>query len=525
MHPKIILIHPPVSKPSEAPSGLANLSGCLQANSIKHEVIDMNLEGLLYLSTESKLANGINDSWTVRAWKHRLTNISALREREIYGIPSRYRRAVSDINRLINQAGKADGINLSLADYRDARLTPMKSEDLLQSAEKPELNPFYPYFSSRLAHVLEEDPDFIGISLNYLSQALCTFAIMGFIRKINNRQKIILGGSLVTSWMKIIGDNNIFSGLSDELVSGPGERKLLDLMDCKNGIITAVPCLQNFPVKEYLSPVVILPFATAQGCYWRQCSFCPENTENNRYLAQPASLVTANLQTLENDLHPGLIHFVDNALSPAFLNELIKSGLSIAWYGFARITPHLADDDFCRGLRRSGCAMLKLGIESGDQGVLDALNKGIDLQTVTHALRAIKRAGIATYIYLLFGTPPENEDSALKTLSFITGHRDCIDFLNLAIFNLPAFSEEAQSLSCNDFYEGDLSLYKNFRHPLGWQRSDVRKFLEKTFKKHPVINKIVISNPDCFTSNHAPFFVENSSVGQTHRPSSKFTMT
>lgn len=507
MHPKIILIHPPVSKPSETPAGLAKLAGCLHANDIKYQVIDMNLEGLLYLLTDSKLENDIYDRWTTRAWKHRWRNISALRESKIYENPSRYRRAVSDINRIINQVGKSCNVDLTLADYRDAKLTPVKTSDLIQSAERPELNPFFPYFSSRLMKILEENPDFIGFSLNYLSQALCTFAMIGFIRRMNQRQKIILGGSLVTSWIKIKGSNILFPGLVDEMVDGAGERKLLDLLGCKDGLITASPALQNFPVSDYLSPVLILPYSTAQGCYWRQCSFCPEKAEDNRYLPQPVPEVLANLKALNIELHPGLIHLVDNALSPALLNALAQSDLSIPWYGFARITHHLTDDDFCRGLRRSGCTMLKLGIESGDQAVLDSLNKGIDLQTISRALKAIRRAGIATYIYLLFGTPPENEERAMKTLSFIIDHHDCIDFLNLAIFNLPVLSEEAQNLATGDFYEGDLSLYKNFLHPLGWQRSDVRKFLEKIFKKHPAVNKIVLHNPDYFTSNHAPFFI------------------
>ena len=129
--------------------------------------------------------------------------------------------------------------------------------------------------------------------------------------------------------------------------------------------------------------------------------------------------------------------------------------------------------------------------------------------TVSAALRALKDAGIATYIYLLFGTPPENEKSALKTLDFVVEHADCINFLNLAIFNLPVLSPEAQSLATQDFYEGDLSLYRDFTHPLGWQRADVRKFLEKTFKKHPAVAAILQRTPDFFTSNHAPFFVLN----------------
>ncbi|MFO7569695.1 MAG: radical SAM protein, partial [Smithellaceae bacterium] len=151
-------------------------------------------------------------------------------------------------------------------------------------------------------------------------------------------------------------------------------------------------------------------------------------------------------------------------------------------------------------------AMLKLGIESGDQQVLDALHKGMDLPMASAALRALKQAGIATYCYFLFGTPPENETSALETLDFICRHTDCIDFLNLAIFNLPAGSAEAQELSTSDFYAGDLSLYKGFHHPKGWQRQNVRHFLDKTLKKHPAIAPIIRRGPAFFTSNHAPFF-------------------
>jgi hypothetical protein len=141
--------------------------------------------------------------------------------------------------------------------------------------------------------------------------------------------------------------------------------------------------------------------------------------------------------------------------------------------------------------------------------VLNRLNKGIDLVTVSAALRALKKAGIATYVYLLFGTPPETEKSALTTLDFVIEHQDCIDFLNLAIFNLPVLSPEAKNISTRNFYEGDLSLYRGFDHPLSWQRADVRKFLEITFKKQPAVAAILQRTPDYFTSNHAPFFILN----------------
>jgi radical SAM superfamily enzyme YgiQ (UPF0313 family) len=357
--------------------------------------------------------------------------------------------------------------------------------------------------------VLEENPDFIGFSLNYLSQAICTFVMIGFVKQINPRQKIILGGSLVTSWMKLGANRNTFGDLVDEIVEGAGEQKLLELLDVKDGETNCPPDYNNFPIDKYLSPGRILPYSGAHGCYWHKCAFCPEKTEGNAYLPIEVSQVTHDLRLLTQQMNPMLIHILDSSISPFLFKAMAQKPPDAPWYGFARITPHLADEDFCLSLKQSGCVMLKLGIESGDQCVLDQLNKGIDLLTVSTVLKTLKKSGIATYCYFLFGTPPENEDSATKTMDFVARHHACIDFLNLAIFNLPARSVEAKSLATYDFYEGDLSLYRNFEHPLGWHRPAIRNFLEKTFKKHPVIAPIVRRTPEFFTSNHAPFFIDN----------------
>jgi radical SAM superfamily enzyme YgiQ (UPF0313 family) len=150
--------------------------------------------------------------------------------------------------------------------------------------------------------------------------------------------------------------------------------------------------------------------------------------------------------------------------------------------------------------------MLKLGIESGDQRVLDELGKGIRLHESAGVLQAVKNSGIATYVYLLFGTPPEDEAAARKTLEFIGRNREYVDFLNLSIFNLPKGSPEAAGLDTYDFSQGDLSLYQGFVHPRGWDRGRVRRFLDKEFRRDPAIARIVRRDPPSFTSNHAPFF-------------------
>lgn len=507
MSPKIILIHPPLAKCSEPPPGIARLSGCLAQNGVAHEVIDANLEGIHFLLQHAPTRNRATDNWTKRAAKNRDQNLIALKNIITYQNPSRYKRAVMDINHLLNLAGKSYKINLSLADYQDKRLSPVRSTDLIFSAESPQANPFYPYFQNRLMNALREKPDFVGFSLNYLSQALCTFAMIGFVKQIHPGQKIILGGSLVTSWIKLGANKNTFGGLADEIVEGAGEQKLLEILGIQDGLINCRPSYDNFSRDEYLSPGPILPYSAARGCYWRQCAFCPEKAEGNTYLPLENSLVVNELQTLTRQMNPLLVHFLDSSISPSLLKVLAQNPPGVSWYGFARITEHLADEAFCRALKQSGCRMLKLGIESGDQSVLDQLDKGIDLATASAVLKTLKKTGIAAYCYFLFGTPPENEASALRTMDFVAEHHNCIDFLNLAIFNLPVRSAEAKSLATDNFYEGDLSLYRNFKHPQDWHRPAVRNFLEKTFKKHPAIAPIVKRTPVFFTSNHASFFI------------------
>ncbi|MHB8137815.1 MAG: B12-binding domain-containing radical SAM protein [Smithellaceae bacterium] len=502
----MILIHPPVAKPSEPPAGITKLSSCLRANSVEHQVIDGNLEGILYLMRFTARAGTPNGRWDSRSLKNLEANLNALRIISTFSNKSRYSRTVLDINHVLNISGKPYGANLSLSDYTENRLSPVKSGDLIAAAENPEANPFYPYFSRRLMQALGESPAYIGFSLNFLSQALCTMAMIGFIKKIHPRQKIVLGGSLITSWVQITGSTDLFSGLADEVVAGAGEEKLLELSGVKNIQGDASVSYSLSAENQYLSPGLILPYSAARGCWWRKCSFCPEKAEANPYLPLSSEFVTDELQTLTRQTKPSLIHLLDSSIAPSLLKALTVKPPGAPWYGFTRITRDLIDEDFCRTLKAGGCVMLKLGIESGDQAVLDRLNKGINLHDASNALRSLKKAGISTYCYFLFGTPPETEASVGKTMNFVTRHSDCIDFLNLAIFNLPAGSPEAENLATQDFYEGDLSLYKSFDHPDGWQRADVRNFLQKKFKKHPAIAPILKRTPEFFTSNHAPFF-------------------
>ena len=502
----MILIYPPVAKASEPPAGMAKLSGSLKHHGVACRLLDANLEGLLYLLGRPQPSS---DTWTNRAVRHRSAHLASLKDRRTYLNPDRYKRSVLDLNRVLEKAADKYTATVGLTNYQGKEFSPLSSRDLIRASERPDLNPFYPYFRSRLLGLLQENqPSIIGFSLNYLSQALCTFAMIGFLREACTGLRLVLGGGLITSWMKRPGWQNPFRGLVDHLISGPGEAPLLTLAgmnEMQNG--GSMPDYAGLPVQDYLSPGFVLPYSGSSGCHFRRCAFCPERAESNPYVPVPVEKIAVELNTLTKETKPALIHFLDNAMSAPLLKSLSDHPPGVPWYGFARISRLLADMDFCMALKRSGCVMLKLGLESGDQDVLDRMDKGIDLDTASKALKTLSRSGIAAYVYLLFGTPPESLTEAQRTLAFTVRHKDEISFLNLAIFNMPVSSPEAEGLKTSGFYEGDLSLYTDFVHPKGWHRKKVRQFLEQEFKRHPAVSGILKKEPPLFTSNHAPFFV------------------
>ncbi len=508
----IILIHPPIGVASGAPAGVARLAGFLRAAGVSCRVIDLNIEAIIHLVAHPPAAR---DTWTRRAAAHAEKNLAALRFPRLYADDDRYKRAVMDINRILHMAGQEKGVHLSLSNYGEDRRLPVRSRDLAAAASDFEDNLFYPFFEKRLANAFAPHmPDIVGISVNFMSQAICAAAIAGCIRRRFPKVRIVFGGSLVTSWMRIPGFSNPLPGVVDDMVPGPGELPLAAMCGASPRLLQPEAAETGFPYDfasldpdRYLSPLRVLSVSASRGCYWRRCAFCPENAERTPYRPYLPETVARSFNGQPfHDFGGTLVHFTDNALSPRFMKYLIDNPPGFPWYGFARITRHLSDTGFVEGLAASGCVMLQLGIESGDQKVLDAMGKGTTVAAISRALATVKAAGISVYGYLLFGTPPENEKSAMKTKAFIRAHAGDIDFLNLAVFNLPAQAGLARSLETRPFYYGDLSLYREFVHPLGWDRHRVRVFLEKSFKADPVIRKIVNSDPPFFTSTHAPFF-------------------
>ena len=506
----ILLIHPPLAKAAEPPAGITALAGYLRQHGVDSTLLDANLEAQLWLLESTR---NPTDTWSTRALKHRQKNLAALRTPATYSNTDRYQRAVRDCNRVIELAASDHPeLSLNLANYEDSRRDPLASADLLKAAETYRHNLFFPWFEQRLAPLIAaRPPRFIGISLCYLSQALVSFSLIGYLRATFPQIQLILGGGLVTSWMSHPDWSNPFTALVDHCIAGPGEVPLLSLLgltEHQQDLDTA-PEYSGLPLADYLAPGLILPYAASRGCYWNKCTFCPEPAEQSRFRPVAVSTVIEHLHHLCRQTKPSLLHLLDNAVSPLLMEALCENPPGAPWYGFVRFHEQLADPGFCRRLRQSGCVLLKLGLESGSQEVLDAMHKGISLELVERVLTALKQAGIDTYVYLLFGTPSESLSEARQTLNFTLRHHEAITYLNLAIFNMPIGSPESHMLAGKNFSGGDLSLYQDFTHPRGWDRRSIRTFIDRELKRQPPISAILRRDPPFFTSNHAALFARH----------------
>lgn len=151
--------------------------------------------------------------------------------------------------------------------------------------------------------------------------------------------------------------------------------------------------------------------------------------------------------------------------------------------------------------------MLQLGLESGSPRTLDRLNKGIDLEQASAALKALAAVEIRVYLYVMFNTPGETEADAQKTLEFVVAHAPYISFLNTSILNLPIDYPVYAHLRREPFLgEGNLSLYTGFVDDNGWDRMAVRRFIQQHFSRQPEIAAINRRTPPIFGANHALFF-------------------
>jgi radical SAM superfamily enzyme YgiQ (UPF0313 family) len=83
----------------------------------------------------------------------------------------------------------------------------------------------------------------------------------------------------------------------------------------------------------------------------------------------------------------------------------------------------LVNEKTAAALARAGCKTVWLGAESGSQKILDAMDKGDQVQDIYRAAKLLRENGIEVGFFLQFGYPGETWSDVQKTLKMV---RECM---------------------------------------------------------------------------------------------------
>jgi len=99
-------------------------------------------------------------------------------------------------------------------------------------------------------------------------------------------------------------------------------------------------------------------------------------------------------------------------------DAILKNNLSINWAATTRVDR--IDEEILTAMKKAGCYLLGLGIESGVQTILDSAKKKQTTAQVERAVALCKKVGIKTMGHFIFGLPGESRATANKTIKFMS---------------------------------------------------------------------------------------------------------
>ena len=159
----------------------------------------------------------------------------------------------------------------------------------------------------------------------------------------------------------------------------------------------------------------------SRSCPFR-CSFCRYPT-----LAGPVRL--AGVETIERQMQQLKANGVRSLIFPddtpnvpvprfkAILKMMIENEFGFGWFSNLRCAN--ADEEVFDLLKPSGCKGVFLGIESGDQTILNNMNKRATVEAYRDGIRRLKESDILTYCSFIIGFPGETEETVQNTIRFI----------------------------------------------------------------------------------------------------------
>jgi radical SAM superfamily enzyme YgiQ (UPF0313 family) len=317
--------------------------------------------------------------------------------------------------------------------------------------------------------LLEARPDIVGITNQFRENTAETLRTAELVRRILPDATIVVGGPNASA----LPDQMLAEcSAIDIMAIGDGEQTMLDIVQCVRGnmevakinsiVVRAGDQNLRTPTRSLLSDLDTLgqinydlarmeryfdyeksglmarqkfdyagahrtvSLVTSRGCPYK-CSFCSIHIHAGRKYRRYS--VEHTLDHIENLVkNYGVRHFhleddnltLDKERFMELMNGVLERGLKFTWDTPNGVFANAIDEEMMHAMKKTGCTYLVIGVESGDQYVLDNIIRKQPL-TIDHVLRVFelgKKVGIDLQAFYIIGFPRETMENIRTTVDF-----------------------------------------------------------------------------------------------------------
>jgi radical SAM superfamily enzyme YgiQ (UPF0313 family) len=222
---------------------------------------------------------------------------------------------------------------------------------------------------------------------------------------------------------------------------------------------------QDRPPTLFVRQRPFAPIITSRGCPQR-CTYCgAHNVSGHRPRRRSVNLVLQEIALLHQGYGIRELHIEDDNFTldrrwvVEFCERLLGTGWDLSWTMPNGVRLDTLDLDLLRLMKRAGCYLLIVGVESGSDHILRQMRKKLTVRQVEEKVALIHQAGILAHALLMVGYPVETARDFRATLKLslrlpligahVSGFRplpgtECADVL-LASGELRSLSAAAES--------------------------------------------------------------------------------
>jgi len=214
---------------------------------------------------------------------------------------------------------------------------------------------------------------------------------------------------------------------NDKIVSNPA-RPFLSIEEVNRLPFPARDLLKSNGVDlPYLSAATFYrpwsPIFTSRGCPFN-CNFCAKKIFGYHFRARTPENVIKEMEFLINNYGVKEFDFYDDSWNQDLkrANKILDMIAEKNWDIHLRcsngIRVNNVTEEFVKKFKKAGGNWISVGVESGNQAVLNKIPKGITLDMVRKAVKIIKKEGIYLTCFFMLGLIGDTKETMRDTIEF-----------------------------------------------------------------------------------------------------------